>query len=129
MWIKLRLYTQNVINASMRAIKLRIKKTLFSRNTSYIGVIPLILCCVSLGATVIGLIAGAIAHFVRKSRKSTSTDVETPVVQSSNTKELAKEQRKEIATARNENIEQSIANDIARLNTKSLQTVAKNYKS
>ena len=105
------------------------KKIVFSRDINYVGVLPLILCCVSLGATVIGLIAGTIAHFVRKSQKNTSTDVETPAAQSSNTKELANEQRKEIATARNENIEQSVANDIARLNTRSLQTVAKNYKS
>ena len=128
MWIKLRLYTQNVINASMRAIKLRIKKTLFSRNTSYIGVIPLILCCVSLGTTVIGLIAGTIAHFVRKSRKSSTPDLDIPETPPSKTQEYTNTTQQEVKTSQNKVIQQEVANDIARLNTNSLLTVYRNMK-
>ena len=104
------------------------KKIVFSRDINYVGVLPLILCCVSLGATVVGLIAGVIAHFVRKSRKSSTPDLDIPETPPSKTKEYTNTTQQEVKTSQNKVIQQEVANNIARLNTNSLLTVYKNMK-
>ena len=128
MWIKLQFHTRSFIGTSIRIIKLQVKRTTLSRNTSYVSIIPLVLCCVSLGTVVIGLIAGIIAHIVRKSRKSSTSNLDIPETPPSKTQEYTKTTQQEVKTSQDKVIQQEVANNIARLNTNSLLTVYKNMK-
>ena len=128
MWIKLQFHTRSFIGTSIRIIKLQVKRTTLSRNTSYVSIIPLVLCCVSLGTVVIGLIAGTIAHIVRKSRKSSTSNLDIPETPPSKTQEYTNTTQQEVKTSQDKVIQQEVANNIARLNTNSLLTVYKNMK-
>lgn len=128
MWIKLQFHTRSFIGTSICIIKLQVKRTTLSRNTSYVSIIPLVLCCVSLGTVVIGLIAGTIAHIVRKSRKSSTSNLDIPETPPSKTREYTKTTQQEVKTSQDKVFQQEVANNIARLNTNSLLTVYKNMK-
>ena len=128
MWIKLQFHTRSFIGTSIRIIKLQVKRTTLSRNTSYVSIIPLVLCCVSLGTVVIGLIAGTIAHIVRKSRKSSTSNLDIPETPPSKTQEHTNTAQQEVKTSQDKVMQQEVANNLARLNTNSLLTVYKNMK-